>query len=202
MQRDIFVERALQHSWCPVEWSWVVRPVLIRLEKIPFGHGASRQAYRLKYIATSDIGSICGTTADWEQAEEHVVKCYNTKDGSIQAEDDDAHAFEFAMLQHEAARWAHQFNSASTAVVELISCTVLQLTAREQMPVVSCERFLSGGAFGAPFAIYSSDTLQTPAAADHIPLAYFLFSFYSSGGLSMVVHMEGIGSTFTNPQVS
>jgi hypothetical protein len=54
----------------------------------------------------------------------------------------------------------------------------------------------------AEWVIYGSDTLGSPpACSEPAALAFFLFSFYASGGLTMPVHMEGAGGAFTNPQV-
>lgn len=211
--RDIFMERAVQHTYAPLDLSWTASPVLIRLECTPFGRGASRQAYRLKYLSAPSEGGGLGSEEDWERAAEHVVKSYNTDDGSIKGEEDGL-ALDHVRLQHEAAFWAPAFNAArrralaaeeaAAVPVNVIPCTVLQLTARPSHPVVSCEQYFSGTTSGssADFVIHGSDTMHTgPAASNPDPLAFFLFTFYASGGLSMVVHMEGVENTFTNPQV-
>lgn len=161
----------------------------------------------MKYLLASDCNGS-GSTVEWLNAELHVLKSYNTDDGSIKDEDREQ-AFDNVRLQLEAASWAKKFNKIDFRSdlrkhkeIRVLPCTAIELVSRPYKPVVCCEPYLLH-ADSEPFLIFGSDTFNSgPAADDPVPLAFFLFSLYASGGTSMIVHMEGTESVFTNPQVS
>ena len=213
-QKDgIIMERAVQHKYSCEDQKWTASDVLVRLERTPFGRGASRQAYRLKYINNDEKNCILPEEGIWEKAKDFVVKSPNTDDGTINNEEDPTHTFNFVRLQQEAEIWARQFslNALSSVndgnlVLGIIPATVIELTSHPGRPVLSGEEYFSKSDDVSnekeDFVIIGSDTLSTlQDFTRQTSIAYFLFSWYGSGGLSMVVHMEGVGTTYTNPQV-
>ena len=166
--------------------AWASEPVLVRLEREPFAHGAMRQCHRLKVLqSASRLFAGAGTN--------FVAKAYcGEPDSAILLEAD-------VRMQAVAKSYAAQFNAMGVPKpVDFVECWTLQLAERDAPPpppgaFFSVECYLPGA-----FTKYSSNSgFVTDEVVRHTPHAFSHFTFEQSEGCEMVVDVQGVGDLFT-----
>jgi elongation factor 2 kinase len=113
------LERVRRHLYLPNTKTWVVVESLVKIEREPFTHGAMRQAFRMKKLFQLGIDNqeskghhISWYRINWHKAPNFVAKCSIDdldKDGNLTTKDRMSY-FNNVILQHEAAKWAQEFN--------------------------------------------------------------------------------------------
>lgn len=186
-------EFAIVHQYDSTTKSWTTEECIIKIESSSFAKGVERQAYKAKIIYKREELDILNL--NWELANNYVAKCNNANDLSDWSEDHNT-AFDYVLTQYESRMWANSFNTLyKENLIDIIPTFVLELSDRPHEPTLTCEKYF--GPNDVKFISYTSNSMHE----NIIPQLFFLYTFYASGGTSMVCHLDGLNGTYTNPQV-
>lgn len=189
---------ATRHRYSVIRKKWVVDQIEIKMERIPFDHGAMRECYRLKKMPQSGIHS-----GDWQYASNYVAKRYIT-DVPRQVYFDDVR------LQMEAKLWGEAYNRQNPPKkVDIFQLSVLELenpihlapevnigSKSESTCLHHIERFMEG-----EYRKYNSNSGFVDDQLRNTPHAFSHFTFERSGHRLLVVDIQGVGDLYTDPQI-
>jgi hypothetical protein len=198
---EIPAERVYRHRYLPATGTWTVDESIVKIQTVPFDHGAMRSTYRMKKISQTHLRKY--QKLNWHKAPNYVAKAYKNESNTWNPEDRDK-VFDDIKLQYEADRWATKYNSHNPRKkIHFIQCFAIEFFQRPGCPVLGCERFVDGrDEFGAGFVKHNSNA----GFVDHhesrmTPQTFSAYSFYASQGTVMVVDIQGVNDLYTDPQV-
>ena len=116
---------------------------------------------------------------------------------AIDPNEDPSTYFRDVEAQAHCAQYAKLFNSYSPPrTVEFVKAWILELTEREGRPLCAIERFISGSykKHNNNYGYVSEDERNTPQAFSH-------FSYEASARTMLVVDIQGVGDSYTDPQL-
>ncbi|KAF7232865.1 hypothetical protein EG68_09651 [Paragonimus skrjabini miyazakii] len=196
-RHNIPVQTATRHRYSAIKKKWVVDEIQVKMESVPFDHGAMRECYRLKKLPQTGIHA-----GDWQYASNYVAKCY-ISDVDRQVYFDDVR------LQMEAKLWGEAFNRQNPPKkVDIFQLSVLELQNTGRSPefadltrgsstrLYHIERYMEG-----EYRKYNSNSGFVDEQLRNTPQAFSHFTFERSGHRLLVVDIQGVGDLYTDPQI-
>ncbi|KAF6777300.1 hypothetical protein AHF37_03675 [Paragonimus kellicotti] len=196
-RHNIPVQTATRHRYSAIKKKWVVDEIQVKMESVPFDHGAMRECYRLKKLPQTGIHA-----GDWQYASNYVAKCY-ISDVDRQVYFDDVR------LQMEAKLWGEAFNRQNPPKkVDIFQLSVLELRNTGRSPefvdrtqgsstcLYHIERYMEG-----EYRKYNSNSGFVDEQLRNTPQAFSHFTFERSGHRLLVVDIQGVGDLYTDPQI-
>jgi len=181
-------ERGVRHRYNPLTMEWIQDECVLKIDVLPFAHGAMRECFRMKKLSNFSHSN------DWlRDSNNYVAKRYI--DPSV--EDKSAY-FQDVKLQMDAKLWGEEYNRHNPPKkVDIFMMAVLEFPDREGKPLYHVEHYIEG-----EYTKYNSNSgfvdhggcRQTPQAFSH-------FTFERSGHELMVVDIQGVGDLYTDPQI-
>jgi len=183
-------EAGIRHRYNPVTSQWIKDDCVIKVDKIPFAHGAMRECFRMKKL------SNFSHSTDWHRdSNNFVAKRYMEK--SI----DRDNYFQDVKLQMDAKLWGEEFNRHNPPKkVDIFMMAVLELVDRPGQPLYHIEHYIEG-----EYVKYNSNSGFVDVAEQgqcrQTPQAFSHFTFERSGHELVVVDVQGVGDLYTDPQI-
>jgi elongation factor 2 kinase len=173
------IEVAVKYHWDFDKEEWASSQMRVQYKDRPFQKGSMRYAYLIKDVATGI---------------KYVAKAYfNKKRHGLT---DDMY-FQDVKMQAYAQVWAEKFNRRDPPKkINFVPTFVLRLTERKGAPLYSCEPFLDG-----KFRKYNNNFGHVTDKKRNTPQAFSHFSYEVSKQELMVVDIQGVGDSYTDPQI-
>mmetsp|Transcript_44732 Transcript_44732/g.52420 ORF Transcript_44732/g.52420 Transcript_44732/m.52420 type:complete len:856 (+) Transcript_44732:130-2697(+) len=199
-------ERIIRHLYDPHTQTWSTEETIVKMESVPFTHGAMRFCYRMKKRATPPMSATNHRfhKMGWSCALNYVSKAYQI-DGEVDtSEAAKASIQNDILLQYEAQRWAERFNNDEPPTkIHFIRAYAVEFPNREGSPLFAVERFIAGtDSYGAGFVKHNTNSGYVDTEVRRVtPQVFSAHSFYASEGDRLVADIQGVGDLYTDPQV-
>jgi len=167
---------------------WDSVPVTLRVSSEPFGEGGMRLAYRAREVLPDGFEF------------DVVVKRFRSdlEDEGYTSDD----LFQEAVTQMVAENYAQDFNKACAArglrhTIAFLPASVVKVKGvpDEETEVLSLEPYLEGE------YVKHNDNQGHNETEDEVVAAFCYFTYISSGKLSVVCDIQGVGTFYTDPQI-
>ncbi|CAD5123761.1 DgyrCDS12072 [Dimorphilus gyrociliatus] len=177
-------ETCKRHRYNALKKKWVVDDIEVKMESVPFNHGALRECFRLKKL------SSWTNRHDWKHAHNYVSKRYMEE---VEREV----YFEDVQLQMDAKLWGEEYNRHKPPKkVDIMQMCVIEFTSRPGSPLYHLEHFIEGN-----YIKYNSNSGFVDEHIRSTPQAFSHFTFERSGHQLIVVDIQGVGDLWTDPQI-
>ncbi|XP_023331377.1 eukaryotic elongation factor 2 kinase isoform X3 [Eurytemora carolleeae] len=181
-------EKGIRHRYNPVTQEWLKDECVLKIDKIPFAHGAMRECFRMKKLSNFSHSN------DWlRDSNNYVAKRYMYDDVR-------ENYFQDVQLQMDAKLWGEEFNRHNPPKkVDIFMMAVIELPDRPGRPLFHVEHYIEG-----EYVKYNSNSGFVDAVGGNCrqtPQAFSHFTFERSGHQLMVVDVQGVGDLYTDPQI-
>jgi hypothetical protein len=176
---DAFMcEKAVRMEYDAETKTWKSFFTVLQLERRPFAVGSRRSAYMIKDLTEGEAGK------------EFVAKLSNDPS-------DQKHIYyERVAMQMEAQEFAKKFNKRfGKKVVQFLVAYVAELVERPGKPLIGIEQRILGD-----YVKYNNNWDWTDERRN-TPQAFSHFSWEDSGHRILICDLQGVGDTWTDPQV-
>jgi len=180
-------EQGIRHRYNPVTREWLQDECEMKIDKIPFAHGAMRECFRMKKLSNFSHSN------DWlRDSNNFVAKRYMAPNTDRET------YFQDVQLQMDAKLWGEEFNRHNPPKkVDIFMMAVLEMKDRPGKPLYHIEHYIDGD-----YVKYNSNSgfvdnglnRQTPQGFSH-------FTFERSGHELVVIDIQGVGDLYTDPQI-
>lgn len=181
---ELKVESAIRYRYNALKKKWSEDLVQVKMEDVPFNHGAMRQCFRLKKLSNFTHSD------DWKHAQNYVAKRY-FEDVSRDV------YFEDVKLQMDTKLWGEEYNRHNPPKkVDIFQMYILEFHKRAEKPIYHLEHFIEGD-----YTKYNSNSGYVDEHLRLTPQAFSHFTFERSGHQLIVVDIQGVGDLYTDPQI-
>ena len=175
---------------------WESSETLIKMEDVPFAHGAMRECFRMKKM--SQVNAAFFYKMKWEECNNYVAKSYLAADTPRET------YFSDIEMQMISKRFARLYTAKKPPKkVDFLQAFVIEIV-RDGVPVLFCvERAIEAGDYTKHNN--NSGFVEVGADEEHAyratPNAFSRFTFHASGGTKMIIDIQGVDDVYTDPQI-